>query len=670
MKKIDLHLHTVATLSDKRFDFSLDKLKSYVSTLAIDCIAITNHNHFDKDQFETIASELTISVLPGIEIDLEGGHILLISDNKELDDFAEKCNLVQAEITSSQDFITLDKLQSIFPDLSKYLLIPHYDKKPILKQDIIDKLKPHISAGEVTSVRKFKSCLKETDKLVPVIFSDMRFHEELDSFSTRQTFIDLDEITLNGIKLCLFDKDKVFLSKDDGNQLFQVTDDGLKISTGLNIVFGERSTAKTFTLNRIYNSFEKVKYIKQFSLLQNDDEKFESLMSIRHSNVSENFLKELKDVVDDVSNVDLIQDELDIEKYITTLIKFASENDKADTFSRATLFSESLFVEIRQESLKRLVESTILLIENLEYREIIDRHVSLINLKNLVVDLMKKYIETEETNLKKKWVNELVSNIQEELRFRTICTYPEDIDFYKILSDNKKVKTFSQIISDTKVEREIDRKEIRGFKVVAYARRFSNATQLKNKSKRKLSFMDAYNNYDNAYSFLQSLKGMELEPTEYYKYFVDIEYKTLNKHDYPVSGGERSEFNLLHEISDALKHDLLLLDEPESSFDNIFLKSEVNELIKDIAKEIPVIVVTHNSTVGASIKPDYILYTEKKLETGNVIYKVYSGYPSSKELTSPDGDSILNFDAMLNCLEAGIDAYIDRRIKNYEILKN
>ncbi len=670
MKKIDLHIHTVATISDKHFVFSLEKLKEYVTTMAIDCIAITNHNHFDKDQFETITSELSISVLPGIEIDLEGGHILLISDNKELDDFTEKCNLVQAEIPSSQDYITFDKLQSIFPDLSKYLLIPHYDKKPILRQDIIDKLKPNISAGEVTSVRKFKSCLKETDKLVPVIFSDMRFYKELDSFSRRQTFINLDEITFNGIKLCLFDKDKVFLSKEDGNQLFQVTDDGLKMSTGLNIVLGERSTGKTFTLNRICNSFENVKYIKQFSLLQNDDEKFESLMSIRHSNVSENFLKELKDVVEDVSNVDVIQDELDIEKYITTLLKFASENDKADTFSRATLFSESLFIEIRQESLKRLVESTVLLIENLEYREIIDNHISLTNLKNLVVDLMKKYIETEEVNLKKKWVNELVSNIQEELRFRTNSTYPEDIDFYKILSDNKKVKTFSQIISDIKVEREIDRKEIRGFKVVAYARRFPNATQLKKKSKRNISFMDAYNNYENAYAFLQSLKGMELEPTEYYKYFVDIEYKTLNKHDYPVSGGERSEFNLLHEISDALKHDLLLLDEPESSFDNIFLKSEVNELIKDIAKEIPVIVVTHNSTVGASIKPDYIIYTEKKIETGNVRYRVYSGYPSSKELTSPQGDTIINFDAMLNCLEAGIDAYTDRRIKNYEILKN
>jgi ABC-type dipeptide/oligopeptide/nickel transport system ATPase subunit len=670
MKKIDLHIHTITTVSDSPVEFSLDKLKEYVRCMEIDCIAITNHNTFDKEQFEIISSSLDITVFPGIEIDLEGGHILLISDNKDHEEFTEKCAQVKAEILSNTDYISLEKFNLIFTNLSKYLLIPHYDKKPVIKQEVISKLKYHISAGEVTSVRKFKACLKEADKLVPVIFSDMRFHENLNSFPVRQTFIDLEELTFNGIKSCLFDKNKVFLSREDGNKLFQVTDDGLKISTGLNIIFGERSTGKTYTLERICNSFENVKFIEQFSLLQNDEAKFESLMSIRHSNVSETFLKEVKDVIGDISNVDLKQNEIDIEKYISTLLKFASENDKSDTYSKAVLFAESLFTEVRQESLKKLIESTILLIENVEYRELIDRHISITNLKNLVVELMKTYVETEELNLKKKWVNELVSNVQQELRFRTNCTYPEDIDFYRILLDNKKAEKFAQIIRDIKNEREIDRKEIRGFKVVAYVRQFTGATQLKNKSKRKLSFMDTYSKYDNPYEYLQSLKSIELEATEYYKYFVDIEYKTLNKHGYPVSGGERSEFNLLHEISDALKHDLLLLDEPESSFDNIFLKNEVNELIKDIAKEIPVIVVTHNSTVGASIKPDYILYTDKTLENGSVKYRVYFGYPSSKELKSTTGDTILNFDAMLNCLEAGIDAYTDRRTKSYEILKN
>ncbi len=53
-----------------------------------------------------------------------------------------------------------------------------------------------------------------------------------------------------------------------------------------------------------------------------------------------------------------------------------------------------------------------------------------------------------------------------------------------------------------------------------------------------------------------------------------------NKYGFNVSGGERAEFNLLTEIQDALKYDLLLIDEPESSFDNLFLKHDVNQLIK------------------------------------------------------------------------------------------
>lgn len=36
-----------------------------------------------------------------------------------------------------------------------------------------------------------------------------------------------------------------------------------------------------------------------------------------------------------------------------------------------------------------------------------------------------------------------------------------------------------------------------------------------------------------------------------------------------ISGGESAEFNLLQTIEDARNYDMLLIDEPESSFDNI-----------------------------------------------------------------------------------------------------
>lgn len=98
MKKIDLHIHTHQTPSDPPFTYSFDVLKDYVERAELDCIAITNHNTFIKSQFETIKSSLDILVLPGIEVDLGIGHILVISNGEDLNTFEGKCRLVQSDI--------------------------------------------------------------------------------------------------------------------------------------------------------------------------------------------------------------------------------------------------------------------------------------------------------------------------------------------------------------------------------------------------------------------------------------------------------------------------------------------------------------------------------------------------------------------------------------------
>lgn len=670
MKKIDLHIHTVPSISDSHFDFSLDSLKEYTEKLAIDCIAITNHNLFDKVQFELISQTLPIKIFPGIEINLEGGHILLISENEDLDDFDSKCKNITNLIKIKTDSISYEQLIDIFPLLNKYLLIPHYEKSPNIKEATLKKLGENIFAGEVTSLRKFKSCIKEADKLVPVIFSDCRFVSEMSSFPTRQTYIDAEETTLRALKGCLFDKLKVFLSKDEGNEYFQATDNGIKLSTGLNIIIGERSSGKTVTLDKISENFENVKYIKQFSLLQNDKEKFKDLVTIRHSLVTENYLKLFKDTVLDINEIDLKDNELKLEKYINSLKKYASENDKLDAFSKCKLYNESNFIIDDLDNLRKLISATILLLDNVEYKTIINKRISDELLKNLLFDLISKFNEDYESNLKKHWVNNLINNIKDDLKFRSTTTSIEDIDFHKVKIEEAKVSIFIKLVKQIQIEKIIDSKDIRGFKVLAKTKKYTGAGQLKEKSKSKLSFSDAFNNYEEPYKFLISLQNVGIEESEFHKYFVDIDYRTLNKHGFEVSGGERSEFNLLHEINDALKYDLLLIDEPESSFDNVFLKNEVNELIKEISKEIPVIVVTHNSTIGASIKPDFIVYTQKNIEDGKVNYDVYFGHPTSKQLTNPDGKTIENIEILFKCLEAGEEAYYERKTKSYEILKN
>tara|TARA_R110002051_G_scaffold133520_1_gene206853 strand:- start:1306 stop:3327 length:2022 start_codon:yes stop_codon:yes gene_type:complete len=673
MKKIDLHIHTISTVSDYDFEFDLSKLKEYVDKLEIDCIAITNHNKFDFNQYNTIKETLGIVVFPGIEIDLERGHLLLIADNtdiSEINDFSKKCERVSKLINTKDDDISMEQFKEIFPTLDKYLLIPHYHKRPIIKSEIIEQIETLISAGEVSSYKKFKSCIKDDESLVPVIFSDSRYFAEMENFSTQQTWVDLEEITLSGIKSCLTDKQKVFLTKEEGNEFFQATAEGLMLSTGLNVILGERSTGKTVTLNKIHSTHENIKYIKQFSLLQNDAQKFEELLSRRHSTVSENYLKDFKKVVDSVKDIDLQQNKIDIDNYLSSLLKFASDNEKADAYSNTKLFSENHFGTKDLLGLKKLINATKTLKENTEYKTIINRHIETASLEALEIDLMKEYIEIEEANLKKEWVNNIITKVKDELRFRTSSTVPSDIDFYRILIENEKIKKFNSIVNNIKIEREIDRKEIRGFKIVAKTKRFSNASHLKKVCHRQISLANAFSKYHKPYSYLIALKKAEVEDTELFKYFIDIDYKTLNKLGFPVSGGERSEFNLLHEINDALKHNMLLIDEPESSFDNIFLKNEVNALLRDISKSIPVIIVTHNSTVGASIKPHFVACTRREIENDEIVYKTFSGFPSDKQLLSVNGETIDNFEIMLNCLEAGQDEYERRRNEAYEILKN
>ncbi len=87
----------------------------------------------------------------------------------------------------------------------------------------------------------------------------------------------------------------------------------------------------------------------------------------------------------------------------------------------------------------------------------------------------------------------------------------------------------------------------------------------------------------------------EIPETDYYKYFVYVDYQILNEYGFEVSGGERAEFKLLQEIDDAYRYDMLLIDEPESSFDNLFLRDRVNKIIRELSDNMPVILVTHNN---------------------------------------------------------------------------
>lgn len=680
MKKCDLHIHTIATSSDSAFNFSLETLGNYVQKMQLDVIAVTNHNVFDITQYKEIKDRLAdIIVLPGIEVDLEGGHILVIGDNDDVSvgDFKSKCEQIHTLIPNEKTDITFDQFHGVFTDFSKYVLIPHYDKSPKLNIDVIRKFGRDILAGEVTSVKKFIYMQKNAaEHLTPVCFSDMRIKDNLteDEYSTNHTYLDIDQVNVHSLRHCFMDKTKVTLSKDCGNSLFQVFSNGQMLSTGLNIMYGKRSSGKSFTLDKIAERYgDKAKYIHQFELLRLSDgtsNQFDDEIRVRRQQKVDGYFLQFRNVVNDIVQVKQEEDEIsELKIYTKALIECGNEAGRKDAFSKSKLFHATLFNKTKTEEIEKLIKSVIGLIETITYRHIVDKFLPLDHLKALLKELVDTHQNLVIENYFIKSSNAIIKDVREALQRKSAAPRIPDINLYNMLVNDVKRQKFIQIVNSMKRPHVINTEKVGRFTIRVHTRPYTSATDVKAQYGKQCSLVEAFKCYDNPLTYKNKLIEANISSNQIYRMFVAVEYDTLNASGLKVSGGERSEFNFIQKIQDAALSDILIIDEPESSFDNIFLKNEVNKFIKEMAEMMPVVVSTHNNTIGSSIKPDYVLYTKKSIVDNKPVFDVYSGLPTSPKLMDVDGNDVENYNITLDSLEAGEEAYNERR-EIYETLKN
>ncbi|MCA9032731.1 MAG: hypothetical protein KDA66_18075, partial [Planctomycetaceae bacterium] len=545
---------------------------------------------------------------------------------------------------------------------------------PAVSPPTLNKLSPYVTAGEVDSPKKFIRVAKDVSRLTPVLFSDSRMRDGLDPLPTRQTYVDCGDVTFQAIKTVLRDRQKVALSPNDGNRLFQIFEDGQHISTGLNVLLGSRSSGKTYTLEQIAKTDYKVKFIRQFSLVQQDEEayekEFERDVQRQKGNFIDSYLSGFKRIVDEVLKVDLEADNRDVEKFVSTLLASADEIDKQDAFSKTGLFGEVEFSTSDNQTLKELIESVRQVIENIEFRATIEKHIDRNSLQRLIIDLISQYWTRTLDNKKRQFVNRLVKDIKDNLKLRTAATQIEDVDLYDVAMNRQKVRRFSEIVNFLKTEAVISKEPIQGFMIEARQGRYRGAGDIKNASKVRAAFSDAFASYESPYEYLLKLKNIDaLNKADLHKLFAQFRYRILNRDGLEVSGGERSEFRLLQEIKDAQNFEMLLVDEPESSFDNLFLKSDVNQIIREISQSMPVVLVTHNSTVGASVGADYLIYAAKESTSSGVEFQLYSGYPTDQQLRSLSGVTVPNHTVVMDSLEAGVEAYNQRK-QGYDSIKD
>src|SRR5690554_602768 len=109
-KRVDFHIHTIESITDSQNNkkFDIEYLKKYIKQSKLDAIAITNHNFFDLQQYNDIKSNVEITVFPGVEVNLEMGHILVISPIENAETFSKEVNQLSEKIITQNSFITYD----------------------------------------------------------------------------------------------------------------------------------------------------------------------------------------------------------------------------------------------------------------------------------------------------------------------------------------------------------------------------------------------------------------------------------------------------------------------------------------------------------------------------------------------------------------------------------
>ncbi|WP_052255264.1 hypothetical protein, partial [Salinicoccus sp. YB14-2] len=623
MKKIDLHIHTKKTSSDtnKNFTFSLDVLEKYVEDTDLDAIAITNHNTFDLKQFEEISTHLDIVCFPGVEIDLVNGHILFITSLDNQTVLHDCCEKLYDYIESNSSGISYEEFIEIFPRelISNSLLIPHYDKNPNIDMGTIKKLNKitEIQWGEVSSHKKFLKKKKDKHALTPVMFSDSRIEESTEVFSNNHTYIRLNDITINGIKLALRNKKHVEVNLDESNEIIQLLPH-LDISTGLNVVIGERSSGKTYLLEEIVKQNIDVNYIKQFELVMNNtSEDFHKKLQEDLSSNTKSYLLELENIVATVKDIDLRSDKKEVNQYIESLKNYAEYTNKQDVFSRTKIFNENKIDLPRFENLSNLLASTESLIENKGYEKLIDSNLGKDNLKNLYIDLAKEYSKLKKKEELSKHTNQAITNIKDELFQKSTTPNIKELNLVDIMTNRMIVERFNSLVNNMKEDYIYDQEAYMNFKRVSKREGFKKVSDIRKVAKSRDAFSHAFKHYENPYDYMLALKEIDsVVESELHKYFINVVHSINNDNGEEISGGERTEFNFLKKIKDSMDYDYLIIDEPEGSFDNLFLNKKINNYIKDMAEKVTVIISTHNNTIGASINPDHLVYCEKIKDKG------------------------------------------------------
>ena len=666
-KKIDFHIHTISSIKDAEFEFSLEWLKKYIEETDLDAIAITNHDLFEKKNFEEITRNLgEVKVYPGIELTLDIGHVNIVFPVACIDELSNFSDWLSGIHQTQSDSITSEQLCAQLPCWDQGIYIFELGKSKGVKE-IPDVFSNVVCVGGVPNQLRFNIAKNNQEGLVPCLFSDAHAtnqdsgnRNKIENLKNKQTYLQIDSCEFEDIKKCLRDKSKVSINKENLKDAINI--DGVNISSGLNLVVGKRGTGKTYFLNKIKEYSDDECYeIKQFETARADEyiEKQRKEQGVKEFSLwQERYTKEFSKIQAYIQ--DMHNETNDIEKFLVDVKRFANEMARSNSSQKYLLFQETEFelpnIDYIRNALKNIKE----VIDNKEIWSLLKNNSQkkshFIEVYSELRDIYLKY--RQDSELKQK-INEIMRNVKSTITAWIGIDNVQECSVNKVIEKQQLEKKIDSFLKTIVVETPLKNDRLHGYQIRVNLIPYKTASQFQKaigtQEAVNNDLIKAYNDKDFI-AFLKNLKQKKFyNEANFAEYLLQKEVKLLDSEGVPASGGQAVGFALMLRLNEAKNKPIILIDEPESSLDNAYIRNELNKELKQLARNSMVVVITHNSTLGTLLEPDYLIITSKD---NDGTYSVKSGeFTSCKIKDSLNGLEEKSYDKFIEAMESGMDSF-------------
>lgn len=706
--KIDIHTHTkkIKKGDSENRNVDVSKFVEIISKTDVKILAITNHNHFDYNQYNQFKNSVdgTCQIWPGVELDIleeeRRGHLIIIVNPINAEAFGKKINKVIGSTSVDNFVINIEDVVSNFDEFDTIFVAHYYSKKPNLTDKDIDKL--------VSLVINPKRVLKEASNSISAGIYINHGHNSIHGSDVQNW----DDYVINSKNLpelrlpvesfeqfcLLLDKDdttiKTILDKKTKESI-QITPFGiaelinLEIYNDINILFGSKGTGKTDILKAL-STYYNGKGFKT-EVYESNKNKLEDVFDLKGNQ----FTIDIKKLGIDNCSSELTSLRNSTEKSVTSLSAYhryysdESKNiiAKSIKVNQFTLLDESspkrIFSEVKSY-LKKFSEFKNYISANPKLKEIIED--DLLKELDLVLNkiLEKIYSKSGECFIDYKEINffnNLIQVFVDEISKKTgHAVKPTKTGFYEYASNRiaieKAVNKIQENIAKTiapqieevgdlgdkgKLFCQTNLKIQNGTIADSEYKHIQSKTKVPQKQVASQIEVVAKHIYSNSlFEKIDELKKIESgdSVTSINDLLLFNRHFTLNDASYTPSNGESS-MVLLH---NELKKDkeIYLIDEPEKSLGNDYISEVIVPLIKEKAKSGKrVIIATHDANIAVRTLPYNSIY---RLHNINQSCYTFVGNPFSNNLKCINGTKAdLDWKLIsMKTLEGGKSAFGER----------